>query len=113
LPSALDLPETIRRVSADLSKEGYRVSIKIATERVVQSAVLRFPGLFHEMDLSGHRDETLAVRIEVDTNPPGGAVLETTLVRRHVVLSLQHHDRASLLAGKVHAVLQPDGTGAF
>lgn len=48
----------------------------------------------------------LAVKIEVDTNPPGGAELATTVVRRHVILHLQHHDRASLLAGNLHAILQ-------
>jgi hypothetical protein len=32
--------------------------------------------------------------------------LETTVIRRHVVLQLQHHDPASLLAGKLHALLQ-------
>jgi len=48
----------------------------------------------------------LAVKIEVDTNPPAGAALATTVVRRHVILQLQHHDRASMLAGKLHAVLQ-------
>ncbi|MCL6614276.1 MAG: nucleotidyl transferase AbiEii/AbiGii toxin family protein, partial [Firmicutes bacterium] len=45
-------------------------------------------------------------RIEVDTNPPAGAGLATSLIRRHVLLRLQHHDRASLLAGKIHAILQ-------
>ena len=48
----------------------------------------------------------LAVKIEVDRNPPAGAVLTTTVIRRHVILQLQHHDRASLFAGKMHAVLQ-------
>lgn len=33
-------------------------------------------------------------------------MLGTTLVRRHQTLRLQHHDPASLLAGKLHAVLQ-------
>jgi hypothetical protein len=42
----------------------------------------------------------------VDTNPPHGAGLATTVVRRYVTLQLQHHDRASLLAGKLHAILQ-------
>jgi hypothetical protein len=42
----------------------------------------------------------------VDTNPPAGASLTTTVVRRHVTLQLHHHDRASLLAGKLHAILQ-------
>jgi hypothetical protein len=48
----------------------------------------------------------LAVKIEVDTNPPAGAGLATTVIRRHVPLQIHHHDRASLLAGKLHAVLQ-------
>ena len=56
--------------------------------------------------MSPHRDETLAVKLEVDTRPPAGAILETSLVRRHVCLNIQHHDRASLLAGKLHAILQ-------
>jgi len=33
-------------------------------------------------------------------------VLTTSVVRRHVALRLQHHDPASLLAGKLHAILQ-------
>jgi hypothetical protein len=48
----------------------------------------------------------MAVKVEVDTNPPAGATLATTLVRRHLTLQLHHHDRSSLLAGKLHAVLQ-------
>lgn len=41
-----------------------------------------------------------------------GAGLATTLVRRHVLLHLHHpglrdhHDQASLLGGKLHAILQ-------
>jgi Nucleotidyl transferase AbiEii toxin, Type IV TA system len=48
----------------------------------------------------------LAVKLEVDTNPPAGAGLGTSVVRRFVLLQLQHHDRASLLSGKLHAILQ-------
>jgi hypothetical protein len=92
---------------ADLDREGYRVDIAGPSDRrIVHSAFVRFPGLLHEMGLSGHREEALSVKIEVDTRPPGGAGIETTVVRRHVLLRLQHHDRASLLAGKLHAILQ-------
>jgi predicted transcriptional regulator of viral defense system len=49
--------------------------------------------------------QVIAVKIEVDTNPPAGAGLATTVVRRYVTLQLQHHDRSSLLAGKLHAIL--------
>jgi hypothetical protein len=73
---------------------------------VVHHAFVRFPGLLYDLDLSPHRDQTFSAKIEVDTKPPAGAGLRTTVVRRHVTLQLQHHDRASLLAGKLHAVLQ-------
>jgi DNA-binding helix-hairpin-helix protein with protein kinase domain len=51
------------------------------------------------------QSEVLAVKIEVDTHPPMGAGLATTVVRRFVVLQLHHHDKASLLSGKLHAIL--------
>ena len=56
--------------------------------------------------MSPHPDQVLMVKVEVDTNPPAGAVVTTSVVRRHIMLHTQHHDRASLLAGKLHAVLQ-------
>ena len=56
--------------------------------------------------MSPHKSQVFAVKLEVDTNPPDGALLSTTSLKRHVALNLQHHDRASLFAGKLHAVLQ-------
>lgn len=96
----------LRAIRSDLTNEGYQVEIKANEQRVVHSAFVRFPGLLHELSLSPHPNEILSIKIEVDTNPPAGAVLETTLVRRYRTLCLQHHDPASLLAGKLHAILQ-------
>jgi len=97
----------LEAIRSDLQREGYRVDFgRTSDRRVVHSAFVRFPGLLHEMGLSGHRDEAFSVKLEVDTRPPRGAVLETTVVRRHVLLRIRHHDRASLLAGKLHAILQ-------
>ena len=45
------------------------------------------------------------MKIEIDTDPPEGAGIETTRLNRFVPLHLQHHDRPSLLAGKIAAVL--------
>lgn len=96
----------LRTIQAELQAESYAVEIKVNDRKTVHSAFVRFPGLLHELGLSPHRDEVLAVKLEVDTNPPVGAGLETTVVRRHVILRLQHHDRPSLLAGKLHAIMQ-------
>ncbi len=97
----------LEAVRADLRREGYEVDLaRVSDQRAVHSAFVRFPGLLHELGLSGHREEALAVKLEVDARPPAGAGLETTVVRRHLLLRIQHHDRASLLAGKLHAILQ-------
>ncbi|MBI5713647.1 MAG: nucleotidyl transferase AbiEii/AbiGii toxin family protein [Chloroflexi bacterium] len=92
-------------IRSDLAAEGYAVELKVNDHKVVHSAFVRLVGLLHQLGLSPHRDEVLAVKIEVDTNPPSGATLTTTVVRRYITLHLQHHDRASLLAGKLHAIL--------
>jgi hypothetical protein len=101
-----DFPTYLQNIRHDLETQGYGLSLKVSNQQTVQNAFVRFPGLPFDLGLSPHRDEVLAVKIEVDTRPPRGAGLETTLVRRHVMLNLQHHDRASLLAGKLHAILQ-------
>lgn len=97
----------LEAVRADLRRDGYDADLaRVSDQKAVHSAFVRFPGLLHELGLSGQRKEALSVKLEVDTRPPLGAVLETTVVRRHVLLRIQHHDRASLLAGKLHAILQ-------
>ena len=96
----------LQAIRAELTPEGYPVELKVNDQKTVHSAFVRFPGLLYELGLSGQRSEVLAVKLEVDTNPPAGAGLATTVVRRFVVLQLQHHDKASLLAGKLHAILQ-------
>lgn len=101
-----DFRSLLRTIRGEFEAEGYAVTLKVSDEKTVHSAFVRFAGLPYELGLSPHRDEVLAVKIEVDTNPPAGAGLATTVVRRHTILQLQHHDRASLLAGKLHALLQ-------
>ena len=105
-PRPYDFRKYIDDIRRDLEAQGYAITLKISDQKTVHNAFVRFPGLPFELGLSPHQDEVLAVKVEVDTHPPQGAVVETTLVRRHVLLNIQHHDRASLLAGKLHALLQ-------
>lgn len=104
--SQYNFRDYLRTIQADLTAEAYDVDLKVNDQKTVHSAFVRFRGLVYELNLSPHRTEVLAVKIEVDTNPPAGAGLETMIVRRYVTLHLQHHDKASLLAGKLHAILQ-------
>lgn len=101
-----DFRSYLQSVRAELEPEGYEVLLKVNDRKAVHSAFVRFPGLLYQLGLSSQPREVLAVKIEVDTNPPAGAGLETTVVRRYLVLQLQHHDQASMLSGKLHALLQ-------
>jgi len=101
-----DFRAYLRAIQDEFVKEGYQVGVKLNDKKTVNTAFVRFNTLLYEFGLSAQRDEVLAVKIEVDTNPPAGAGLDTTLIRRHITLRLQHHDRASLLAGKLHALFQ-------
>lgn len=105
-PSRYDFRLYLEAIRKALQAEGYTIELKVNDRKTVHSAFVRFPGLLYELNLSPHRSEVLAVKLEVDTRPPAGALLDTTIVRRHLVLHLQHHDKASLLAGKLHASLQ-------
>lgn len=101
-----DFRAYLKAVQRTLDAEGYAPELKVSDGRTVHSGLVRFRGLLSDLGLSPHRKQVLAVKIEVDTNPPTGAGLATTVVRRHVILHLQHHDRPSLVAGKLHAILQ-------
>ena len=113
LDFALERPTTdydfrayLKKILSTFTAEGYDVQVKVSDQKTVQSAFVRFYGLLYELKLSPQPTEALSVKIEVDTNPPQGAALEVDLVRRLIPLRLQHHDRASLLSGKLHAILQ-------
>lgn len=101
-----DFRAYLHTIQSTFTAEGYKTVIKVNDHKTVHSAFIRFPGLLYEVGLSPHPDEALAVKLEVDTLPPTGAGLETSVIRRHILLHLQHHDRPSLLAGKLHALLQ-------
>ena len=95
----------LKRVQGAFQAEGYDIAIKGKPEKTVASAFIGFTGLLYELGLSPQRPRIFSVKVEVDTNPPVGATTDTTLVRRHVILNLHHYDKASLLSGKLHALL--------
>lgn len=95
----------IKAVQRALSAQAYDVQVKLRTHTTVMSAFIKFQGLLFEIGVSPHRDETFMIKVEIDTNPPAGAITETRLLRRFVMLNLHHYDKASLFAGKLHAVI--------
>jgi predicted nucleotidyltransferase component of viral defense system len=94
-----------QELKGPLRKGGYDVSIRERSERNVANAFVRFEGLPQLVGYSVDPRLALTVKIEIDTNPPAGAGVETTLVQRFFPLALRHYDLPSLFAGKLHALL--------
>jgi predicted nucleotidyltransferase component of viral defense system len=111
LDFSLEVPENynfqrlLGRVKEDLIKAGFEVSMHPHEGAPVHSAFVRFPGLLAECGLSPHATQKLSIKIEIDTSPPAGADLETTVINREFLIAIRHHALPSLMAGKLHAVL--------
>ena len=112
LDFALERPEhdpglerVARKVKRDFELAGYSVEVTLRTRRVVHAAIVKFPGLLHDTSLAPERGAKLRIRLEVDTRPPAGAVVETRLITRHFPISFRVHDLGSCMAGKIHALL--------
>jgi predicted nucleotidyltransferase component of viral defense system len=103
--NSIQFVKMLTKIKGAFNSESYSLRIKLNDRRAVNSAFIIFDGLLYELELSAHSSETLSIKIELDTNPPYGADLETTIVRRHVIINIMHYDKASLLAGKLHAIL--------
>lgn len=95
----------LAKMKTKFEAENYTVGLKVNDRKTVVSGFVRFPGLLYELGISSHRTEVISVKVELDTNPPTGAVTATSLIRRYVTLNLLHHDKASLLAGKLCAIM--------
>jgi hypothetical protein len=100
-----DFESLMSAVETQFSREGYAVEARVSSRATVNKAFIGFPGLEHELGLSPDAERVFSVKIEVDTEPPAGAGVEVTTVRRFTTLRLAHHDRPSLLAGKTAALL--------
>jgi hypothetical protein len=97
--------DLLQKAKSCFLAEGYTATIKAKEDKAVKSAFVKFEGLLYDLALSPHRSETISIKIEIDVNPPTGAVFESSVIRRHVLLHLKHYDRSSLLGGKLHALL--------
>jgi predicted nucleotidyltransferase component of viral defense system len=94
------------KLTRQLSLQGYQISETSTKEKTVRSAFIRFESLLYEGGLSLHKDEKLSIKLEIDANPPPDFQTERSIVNTWFPFAVHHHDPASFLAGKLHAILQ-------
>ena len=99
------LERLVQKFEKDLVLAGYKVSASAKAEKTVEKAMMRFEELPYESGISPLRSEKLSIRLEIDMNPPSGAVLKTEVVHKFFPIALLTYDLASLFAGKLTAIL--------
>jgi len=104
-PTGYEPLRWMEKLSKDLSLAGFDVTVRWNDRKTVHVGWVRVGGILKDAGISNIAEQKLSIKLEVDTRPPEGAILERRLVNRHMLLSLQHHDLPSLMAGKIHALV--------
>jgi len=101
----LQFSKLINKVKEELTQAGYNAAATCDEEKTVSKSFIRFEGLLYEAGISPMKSQKFAVKIEIDTNPPKGAVLRTDIVNKYFPISFLSYDLPSFFAGKIHALL--------
>lgn len=95
----------LKKLKQDLLFNNFDVAITFNNKKVVHTAWIKISSLLFEAGLAGKKDENLSIKIEIDSNPPYGAQTEMSIINKHFVFAVYHHTIASLMAGKIRALL--------
>jgi hypothetical protein len=98
------LPEALGRHLAGSGFDDVEISSS-DSQTAVTSIWIKFPGLLHEMGASPMASQKLSIKLEIDLNPPAGAMTETKVHSTPSLMAITAHDMPSLMAGKLHAIL--------
>ena len=97
--------EWMSKVKRDLSLAGFEPHLTWNDRKVVHTGWIRLAGLLYDAGISGVPDHQLAIKLEIDTRPPAGALCERSIITRTVTFLVQHYDLPSMMAGKLYAAI--------
>lgn len=95
--------ELLKKLMFELRHYGFDVEAEARQAGVVHSSMVKFPGLLSALGLSQMREQKLAVKLEIDSNPPGGWKTVLTPVSKSFLFVARSFDLPSLYATKLHA----------
>lgn len=102
--------DIIEGVKEELVSAGYNAAVTSNEEKTVCNSFIRFEGLLYEAGLSPLKSQKFSIKIEIDTNPPEGAILKTDIITKYFPISFLSYDLPSLFSGKIHALLSREYT---
>lgn len=98
-----DFQKMIAKLKSGLEQMNLKVEFR-HKEGVVDSLMIAFTEILQSLDLHFAKDQKLSIKLEIDTKPPEGGTLQTTLVNDEFIFPVKHYDLSSLMASKLNAV---------
>ncbi len=102
--NSYDFLDLLEKLKKELELNNLQVDLKYKTG-IVDKSFIKFKNVLQYFDLTKLKDEKLSVKIEIDTNPPEGAVLDEKVINDYFIFNLKTYDLSSLMAGKLNAVM--------
>lgn len=102
--SNFDFLPLMHEIQRECALRGLEVELKPRIN-TVQACFIGFVNLLPKLGMASSREHKLLIKLEVDSNPPAGGNCELPLVNNHFIFPLRTYDLPSLMAGKLHAVL--------
>lgn len=101
-----DFATLISKLKLELERESISVDIKTKISDAVCFALFKFKDVLFKTGLSSHKDQVIMIKLEVDMRPPAGFHTELSMISKEYLIAINHFDKPSLYAGKLHALLQ-------
>lgn len=92
-----------KSLSRQLENYALNAELKGQDRRTVQSIEIKFLDILYELGLTTQKSKKLMIKLKIDSNPPGGAQTEISLVNKTYIFTVTHYDLPSLYATKLHA----------
>lgn len=111
-----DISHQLNFIAIELESYGFSVDVtkkEKTNKTAIESAFIKGNTLTHLVQIHAHnlpesiihREELFKIKLEVDTDPPKGAVYEVKYHLKPIPFSVRLFSLESLFAGKVHAIL--------
>jgi predicted nucleotidyltransferase component of viral defense system len=95
--------ELISGLERELKLYNLKVETKNKSDKIVNNSFFKFPQLLNSLGISYLKSQKLSIRIEIDSNPPMGWDIQTTMINKTYIFPILHFDLPSLYATKLHA----------
>ena len=93
------------KLKRDMAHAVFDTDISWNDRKTVHTAWIRTARLLKDAGLAAMPTQKLSIKLEIDTRPPVGGISLRSVITRHAMFVVCHHDLPSLMAGKLHALI--------